>query len=69
MGIIDVLFEKYCLEGVFFYLLFLMIFNLLGLLIVVGIWYVENMFIFVIVMIFIVVIIILFGYRIIFVNI
>ena len=51
LGIIDALPEKYRSEGVSLYSLFSTIPNLLGPLIAVGIWHVENMSIFAIVMI------------------
>lgn len=68
LGIIDALPEKYRSEGVSLYSLFSTIPNLLGPLIAVGIWHVENMSIFAIVMIFIAVTTTLFGYRTTFAN-
>lgn len=68
LGIIDALPEKYRSEGVSLYSLFSTIPNLLGPLIAVGIWHVENMTIFAIVMIFIAVTTTLFGYRTTFAN-
>ena len=68
IGIIDALPEKYRSEGVSLYSLFSTIPNLLGPLIAVGIWHVENMSIFAIVMIFIAVTTTLFGYRTTFAN-
>ncbi|MCG1914170.1 MFS transporter [Staphylococcus epidermidis] len=68
LGIIEALPEKYRSEGVSLYSLFSTIPNLLGPLIAVRIWHVENMTIFAIVMIFIAVTTTLFGYRTTFAN-